>query len=250
MRGKLSRRQKPVAPMKARTRYLLVLAALLLAGEGWLVSHFLARRRGANSQAAQTTPDNSAAPAVHCLDLSPHFNDSLDEGWQHQLMRGNNLATLPRGRQVLGGVEFEVRGIIQLTSPQLRRFPAGARFPEKVRGIPVSRKCRELHFLHATGWNVAPGTQVGSYNIVYADGLSEEAPILYGDAAGNWWAKPADMEQPGAGVVWQGTNAAKQAVQLFMQSWINPRPDVEITSLDFESRMTRVAPFLIAVTAE
>jgi hypothetical protein len=238
--------------MKARTKYLLVLTALLLAGEGWLVSHFLARQRGADFRAAETTPGDSAAPApaAHCLDLSSYFNDSLDEGWQHQLMPGNNLATLPRGRQVFGGVEFEVQGIIQLTSPQLRRFPAGARFPEQVQGIPVSRKCRKLHFLHATGWNVAPGTQVGSYNIVYTDGLSEEAPILYGDEAGNWWAKPADMQQPGAGVIWQGTNAAKQAVQLFMQSWINPRPDVEITSLDFESRMTRVAPFLIAVTAE
>jgi hypothetical protein len=30
----------------------------------------------------------------------------------------------------------------------------------------------------------------------------------------------------------------------------DPRPEIEIKSLDFESRLTRVAPFLIAVTAE
>jgi hypothetical protein len=238
--------------MKSRTKYVLVLVALLLAGEGWLVSHFLARRRGAESETAATTMGEFTAPAraAYCLDLSPHFNDSLDDGWQHQLMAGNNLGTLPRGRQVFGGVEFEVRGIIQLTSPQLRRYATRNQFPEQVRGIQVDRKCRALHFLHATGRNVPAGTPVGGYLIHYADGTSEEAPILYGEVTGNWWAMPVDLQRPGEGVVWQGTNAANHAVQLFMQSWTNPRPDLEIESLDFTSRMTRVAPFLIAVTAE
>jgi len=58
------------------------------------------------------------------------------------------------------------------------------------------------------------------------------------------------LKRPGDGAVWQGTNAARQAVQLFKQSWTNPRPEIEIKSLDFESRLTRVAPFLIAVTAQ
>jgi hypothetical protein len=60
----------------------------------------------------------------------------------------------------------------------------------------------------------------------------------------------AEMKRPGNGGVWQGTNAANKSVQVFKQSWINSRPKIEIKSLDFESRLTRVAPFLIAVTAE
>jgi len=31
---------------------------------------------------------------------------------------------------------------------------------------------------------------------------------------------------------------------------INPRPEVEIQSIDFKSAMTEAAPFLIAITAE
>jgi hypothetical protein len=226
--------------MKARTKYLLVLVALLLAGDVWLVRRFLAQRP-------------SAAPiasTAHCLDLSPHFNDSLDEGWQHQLMPGNNLATLPKGRQIFGGVEFDVRGIIQLTSPQLRRYATLVQFPEQVRGIAVGRKCRALYFLQATGWNAASDRWVGTYFIQYAGGEKISEVIIYGEGTGNWWAQPVDLQRPGASVVWQGTNAAKQPVQLFKQIWTTPRPDLEIKSVDFTSQMTRVAPFLIAVTAE
>ena len=240
-------------------RYTLVLVALLLGGGAWLASRLVAHRRHVVFQSAPTRND-AAVPASapgsgseatnNCIDLSPHFNDSLDNGWQHRLSPGNNLGPLPRGRQVFGGVEFDVRGIIQLTSSKLRQFAVAKSFPERVRGIRVGRNCRQLHFLHATGWNAPPGTWVGSYIVHYTDGTLDDAPILYGDVTGNWWALPEDLKRPGAGVVWQGTNAAKQPVQLFKQSWDNPRPDLEIKSLDFESRQTRVAPFLIAVTAE
>jgi hypothetical protein len=35
-----------------------------------------------------------------------------------------------------------------------------------------------------------------------------------------------------------------------MSTWKNPRPLVEIVSLDFVSKLTKCGPFLIAVTAE
>jgi hypothetical protein len=203
-------------------------------------------RSEATSSASDSEPDHP----TRFIDLSPHFNDSLDDGWQHRLMAGNNLGTLPRGRQVFGGVEFDIRGTIQLTSRKLRQSAVSVTFPERVRGIRVGRKCRELHFLHATGWNAPPGTWVGSYFIHYADDTVEAARILYGQGTGNWWAMPTDLKRPGDGVVWQGTNSAKQPIQLFKQCWINPRPDIVIKSLDFESRLTRVAPFLIAASAK
>src|SRR2546426_2569912 len=39
-------------------------------------------------------------------------------------------------------------------------------------------------------------------------------------------------------------------LRLFSQSWLNPHPEVEIQSLDFVSKMTKCAPFLVAITAE
>jgi hypothetical protein len=241
-----------------RPKLTLAFLALLVMGGGWFISRLLPPRYPTKLQAAAkpgtetTSPGGTSEPELwsQFIDLSPHFNDSLDDGWQHQLMAGNNLGTLPKGRQVFGGIEFDVRGIIQLTSPPLRRQPTRIQFPERVRDIRVGRKCGEIHFLQATGWNSPPGTRVGSYVIHYADDTSEEAPILYGHGTGNWWAMLVELKHPGDGVVWQGTNAANKPVQIFKQSWTNPRPEIEIKSLDFESKLTRVAPFLIAATAK
>ena len=82
----------------------------------------------------------------------------------------------------------------------------------------------------ARGWNGPDGTWIGSYVIRYERG------------AGNWRATPADLATPPDAVVWQGTNAAKQAVQLCKQRWSNPRPELEIQTLDFVCKMTRSAP--------
>ena len=55
-------------------------------------------------------------------------------------------------------------------------------------------------------------------------------------------------------VAWSGQNSlSKQrgrTIQLFKSTWKNPRPDVEIISLDFVSEMQDAAPFLVAVTGE
>ena len=39
-------------------------------------------------------------------------------------------------------------------------------------------------------------------------------------------------------------------VRLFVSRWDNPRPEVEVTSLDIVSKMTRSGPILIALTVE
>ena len=56
---------------------------------------------------------------------------------------------LPSGHQTIGGVIFDIRGIVQLTGPVLRQR-AGDVFPSVVSGIRVHRKCRHLHFLHVS----------------------------------------------------------------------------------------------------
>jgi hypothetical protein len=39
-------------------------------------------------------------------------------------------------------------------------------------------------------------------------------------------------------------------LRLYRASWDNPRPDEQVTSIDYVSRMTAFAPFLIAITVE
>jgi hypothetical protein len=54
----------------------------------------------------------------------------------------HNLSTLPRGQQNLGGVEFDVRGAIQLTWGGFASRTL--QYPDAVRGIPVGLPCRRL----------------------------------------------------------------------------------------------------------
>ena len=50
--------------------------------------------------------------------------------------------------------------------------------------------------------------------------------------------------------VWQVTKPPGITLRLFRTTWTNPRPDLEIKTLDFISAMSKAGPFLVALTAE
>ena len=154
----------------------------------------------------------------------------------------------PAGLQTLGGVTFDIRGVVQLAGVRLRQ-DVGDVFPKQVTGIKVASKRTKLHFLHAAAWPVPDGTPIGHYIMHYADGQRHELPIVYGQDVRDWCVQggePAKDVSP----VWRGTSADAASIRLYKTTWSNPRPDVEITSIDYVSAMTDSAPFLIAITAE
>src|SRR5258708_21129957 len=74
------------------------------------------------------------------VSLSQHTNGPLQTSWLPNEDPGNNLASLPTGRQELGGVSFDVQGLIQLQGQcWVKR---GYVLPKRVEGIPVHRACR------------------------------------------------------------------------------------------------------------
>src|SRR5262249_44731756 len=97
----------------------------------------------------------SAAPSPprtgpHFLDLKPHANHKLRDNFHSDMYPGNNLASLPTGKQTFAGVKFQVGdGVVQLGSSLVTGKPA------KVEGIKVGRHLAKLHFLHATGYSAA-----------------------------------------------------------------------------------------------
>jgi hypothetical protein len=188
-----------------------------------------------------------APPAL--VDLSDYYNAAFSPAW-HPGGPANNLACLPPGLLQLGGVAFDARGIVQLSSRALHR--AGGRYPEKIAGIQVNQVCRQVHFLHACGWNARQGERVGAYILRYADGQAREMPIVYGDDVRNWNAgfDGGAHTAAGSGVVWTGINSAKLQVRLFKSTWNNPRPEKKVASIDYISAMGEAAPFLIAITVE
>ena len=212
--------------------------------------HRLEAAAADNLRARSIAPrDPRAGPQV--LDLSPYYNASLDESWQtggHRHGVGNDLVTLPRGLQRFGGVEFDVRGIVQLSSTELRKYRL--EYPQEMVGIPVGQKCQRLHFLQSAGWGERTSVPVGRYVAHYRDGQTQEVTLRYGEDLWEWWGGSVASLPDRTRVVWHGTNAYGKACRLFKNTWQNPRPDTEIKSIDFRSAMTSVAPFVVAITAE
>jgi hypothetical protein len=191
-----------------------------------------------------------SAPAT-LLDLSNYYNAALDETW-HPGMQNNNLAALPTGLQTFAGVMFDVRGVVQLAGRRLWREG----FPRRARGIPVGQKAARLHFLHATGWVVPDGTQIGNFVVHYRDGRRRFIPILFGQDVSDWFG-PAELTsqayRQGATVAWEEPvrgSASARSHRLFKTAWANPFSETEIMSLDYVSAMTEAAPFLVAISVE
>jgi tetratricopeptide (TPR) repeat protein len=213
------------------------------------------------AHALEAYPGLAPMPPEIC-DLSEFFNADLAEDWHNFDDLGNNLGSLPRGLQMLGGVTFEVRAIVQLSSTNLAVLQP--EYPAQVTGIRVGQRAASLHFLHGTGWPLHDDngadvvTEIGRYVVHYNDGQTAEIPIRYGEHVRNWkfWPEGEAREHGGATPVWKGPQARWQhlwpntGVRLYHTSWENPRPDATISSIDFISTMTGSAPFLLAITVQ
>ena len=165
-------------------------------------------------------PDLSKIPArdpkadARLVDLSGKYNAVLTEQW-HPDVQGlpagaNHLGSVPRGIQKLGGTDFDVRGVIQLTGTQAE--VAGASFPEAQTGIKLGRKCKRLHFLQAAGWQAEDGKVIGRYVLHYAGGETASLNIVYGADTLDWWKGAAEAKPPqSATVAWTGSSPAAEA---------------------------------------
>lgn len=194
-------------------------------------------------------PPRSPKAGPDLVDLSDHYTSSLDDNWFHHA--GHDLRDLPQGVQALGGVPFDVRGLVQLSASKMLDV-TGTVFPEAVTGIRVNRKGARLHFLQGCFWSTEVGAKLGEYVIHYADGQTRTAPILYGRNIFDWWLAPDEAQLVGARSVWHGENPATRSMglktHLIDYTWENPLPDVEISSIDFVSDLIEAGPFLVALT--
>jgi hypothetical protein len=184
------------------------------------------------------------------VDLQPRGNHRLADALGD--LEGNSLAALPRGPQELAGTWFSVGA--RLIRVRGRRSPEP---PEAVRGIAIDARFDVLHILHSTMFGNAfgadDGTEIGAYLVRYADGSDERIPIVYGADVRDWW-RSGDVEVPTrARLAWCAPNAATgpdDAVRLFSSRWTNPHPEKKVLSIDFETKDTPCAPFLVAMTLE
>jgi hypothetical protein len=207
--------------------------------------------RAANDASAAAYPPRDPQAKPNLINLSAYYNAALTESWHGN--PNNDLSSLPNGLQNFGGVEYDVRGIVQLGS----QSASVKRFPARIDGIKIQRKCARLHFLHSAGFGSLEddGKQVGSYILHFATNQMQLAiPIIYGRDVRNWHKLAGEKPAADLIVAWTGTNEVSAAshnyIRLFTTTWVNVAPGVEIESIDFVSNMGMVAPFLIAISTE
>ena len=207
-----------------------------------------ARLTSRKRQFSRFIPSRLPQTPPQCIDLTEYYNAALLQTW-HPGMPNNSLDVLPPGLLQLADVVYDVRGIIQLSGTDMRK--AGGHYPEQINGIKIGQRCRQLHFLQASGWHSPSGTRVGSYVVHYGDGSDQVIPIVYGEDVRDWnGSGDTNTEITHGTMVWSAINNAGLHVRLFKTTWVNPMPEKEIASLDYTSAMVNAAPFLIAITAD
>jgi WD40 repeat protein/serine/threonine protein kinase len=208
-------------------------------------------------------PRRDPQTPAQLIDLSTHYNGLLNVpayAINQEAHFDNDLSALPTGTLVFSNVLFDVRGLILLqAAPRPYYSVFEKRFlAEAVRGIRVSSRIRRFHLLHGTqnSPTTTDGTPVCSYVLHYADGQQREIEVLFGRDVRDWWQHQDDSKpQTDRGaVVWRGTNpCATRSVatlRLYKTTLGNPRPDLEVESIDFVSKLANCNPFLIALTVE
>jgi hypothetical protein len=192
------------------------------------------------------------------VDLTPHYTGTFDKRvvvTGSDLHGDDDLRNLPQGIITLGGVVFDVRGTIVLR----RSFKSGvdAAYPVQIAGIKLGRKFKQLHVLHGCGEReIAKGTVIGAYVLHFADGTQQELEMIYGRDLLDFWKMNSDPPETAdmATEAWTGRNPTADifgaTARLFRRTYENPKPEVEVVSLDFVSKLTVTAPFLIAITVE
>jgi WD40 repeat protein len=200
------------------------------------------------------TRDPAAGPDQ--VDLSSAYNATLGETWQPVTRLADvdlTLSAMPPGLQEIGGIVFDVRGIVQLrrAAPDIQRGWFG--YPTSVR-ISLGRSFDRMHVLHATTHAERPGIVIGTYHLYYAEGGQHTFEIVGGRDLDDWTVTGPD---PGAApseaaVAWTAPRPAGEArfLRLFHRTYTNPHPDRAVVGIEFSSAMRKSGPFLVAITVD
>ena len=118
------------------------------------------------------------------------------------------------------------------------------------RGIPVEQTAKTVHFLHGTSWagRIPHGTTIGKYNFHYKDGSTEFADIRYGEHVLDWWLRDKrTATKAKLAHTQRSIRDADRQLGCYQMKWTNPKPDIPISHIDFETYGTEAAPFLLGI---
>jgi beta-galactosidase len=195
------------------------------------------------------------------VDLRDKANQYLDDrGWFGDKKR--TMKDIPKGDQVFAGVPFQIYDFPTSPVPTVLMLK-GNRVPndleEEIKGIPVGRKADALFFLQTARIDrrrnpreLKQGKlfEMLRYVVTYADGKTEDIPVLSEIDIDDYRQKePTGLA--GAQLGWSRPfDSSDQHATVYVKQWNNPRPDVEIKTIDMVyGKDKRGVPALIALTA-
>ncbi len=187
-----------------------------------------------------------AAGAVRSIDLKPFLGKS-----QFQTIGADWI--LPRGRQVVEGVPFQVEGVVEVAGSSARFNNVGR---TNVNDIPIGATCERFYLLGAASRDVNEGVVVARLRLRYADGSEADLPIEYGRHVMDWMTArhkgEAALSEPDSRVAWQVEHPAAarrdDSLRLYYTTLANPEPTREVRSLSLISARARGGFMLAAVT--
>ena len=225
--------------------------------------HTWPKEREIEKQRIQSLQHVNTTTNATTIDLSRFVNVQITP-WATQNGRiPRNSPQLTAGVKLYAGVPFDVSGMVRLHS--ITSEKNGEHFPVEVDKIPINEKFSKIYLLHgayAGGGNYFQ--VVGRLVLHYADGSTNAIDLIAGQTVFDCWnvlfktgIDPVYKNaSPGTEIAWWGSNSLIERVNpdeslvLFKSVFLNPRPDVAVTSVDYISTMTETGPFLAGLTVE
>ena len=222
-------------------------AAFLLAAAATILL-MLKSSAGRDLAGRETPPGRATIPAAP-VDLTAIY--TTPASYFDQITAFPAWKTVPRGEHVFDDVTFQIGGMLCLWGGG--NAAAGLVFPEERLGIPMNQKFDTLYVFHGAFYVSPPGTPVYEIVFRYADDSSATNQILYGEDVLDWYA-PRGKAVPGptgpnSQLAWHSDNpagAAIQPVRFCLTAVKNPRPLVEVRSIDLYSSKSRSAACILA----
>lgn len=196
------------------------------------------------------------------LDIHTKSTTYKDErGWFGDKQR--TLKALPAGEHVFGGVKYSIYEMPTSPVPQVLMLGGNGvpgNLPPEITGIPVNTKADALFFLHTARIDRRMDErergekkrfELCRYVLRYADGQTAEVPV-YSEIDIDHFQQREPKALPGAQLAWSARfEGADESAALYAKQWNNPRPGVEIRSVDlvYGADKDRGVPALVAITA-
>ena len=199
--------------------------------------------------------------AYQPVDIGKFANQYRDDrGWFGD--KATTFAALPTGKQTFGNVAYQIYDFATSPVPtaiMLGGLSVPGNLKEEVRGIPVGRKADALFFLHTARIDQPLSEQeqrekkryeMLKYIVHYADGQTVEVPIYEDVDIANYRQK-TPRALPNAQIAWtRKFDTGDESAVAYSKQWNNPRPNVEISSVDMAyGKDRRGVPALLALTA-